>query len=636
MCGICGTIELKGLERDAASVRIARMVQSIHHRGPDDNGTAIFSKAALGMARLAIIDPSLGKQPLSDSTGRYTIVFNGEIYNYKQLRRVLERVGHSFSTNSDTEVVLHAFIEFKEDCVEHLNGMFAFVIWDDFESTLFGARDRFGLKPLFISQNDRNCLEFGSEMRVFEANSERSARIDLRSLSQYLAYEYLPSPQTMIRNVSRLPAASYFTFSSLGLKIERYWQPSFARSESRPPTLLGDYLTELERRLRAAVEMEMVSDVPIGVLLSGGLDSSTVAYFATEAAKHNGAEMPPAFSVKFEADSFDESKWATMVAKHLSMPHHVLEVSEQMLIDGTLEVLKSIDEPFADPSFVPTMLLSQFTRQHVKVVLGGDGGDELFAGYPTYLAHQLIYYYETLIPRWIRASLIPSIVELLPVSDRYLSIDFKLKRFLSGRGLPIEVRHQRWLGSFSPAEISEILLPEVQFPEADIYDPARHAVVSSGARMDINQVLACDMALYLEGDILTKVDRASMLKSLEVRVPLLNQHLARFVLEMPPEFKIKGLQTKRALRSVMRGKLPDAVLTRRKQGFSFHLGRMLKTGLKPVMMELLSEDRLKRQAIFNPEVVKLLIDDHLSGRKDLRKQLWTLMMFQGWYSKYIN
>jgi asparagine synthase (glutamine-hydrolysing) len=612
------------------------MLAALAHRGPDDAGIFDSTPATLGMTRLAILDLVAGHQPMSDSAGRYHIVFNGELYNYRSLRSVLERAGHTFTTASDTEVVLRAFIEFGDRCVEYFNGMFAFVIWDRDAQVLFGARDRIGIKPLYVYAGVGPRLVFAAELTALLEADGIERKVDLAGLAHYLSFEYLPAPHAAIAGVTRLPPATRFTFDRTGLKTERYWSPSFVRSENRPPTSWRDYLPELDRRLEEAVGMEMVADVPVGILLSGGLDSSTVAYYAAKRAEKSAHPPPTCFAVRFTEQSFDESVYAREAAKALRLPIQELELNEEALVGGVQEVLARIDEPFADPSLVPTFLLSRFARREVKVVLSGDGGDELFAGYPTYQAHRAIEVYERLLPRAVRARLIPWVVSKLPVSDRYLSIDFKLKRFLSGRGLPVEVRHHRWLGSFSPEEQRRILSADRRLDELDPYEPARTLYNRNDARSLYNKVLYCDMNLYLEGGILTKVDRATMANSLEARVPLLNHRVVSYVLEIPYEFKLRLFRSKFLLKMLMRGKLPRSIVERRKHGFGFPLSRLLKGPLDPVVRAVLDPEKIRAQGIFDSSAIVEVLGYHRSGRYDLGKQIWTLMVFQAWHDRVIG
>lgn len=635
MCGIAGFVDFRGISCETTGAKLGRMLGKLNHRGPDDEGVFISRNAALGMRRLAILDLPAGHQPMRDTTGRYTIVFNGELYNYRQMRTVLEKVGYKFTTSSDTEVVLYSFIEFGERCVEYFNGMFAFVIWDEFSDSLFGARDRIGIKPLYIHCGIGPSIAFASELSALLEAVDIPRKIDLRSLAHYLSFEYMPVPFSAISRVERIAPATRFIFDGRGLRRDRYWSPSFVRSENRPPTSWRDYVVELDKRLQEAVGMEMVADVPIGLMLSGGLDSSTVAYYAAQHAQSNSQPMPICFTASFAESSFDESRFAIETANTLGLPLEILNISEADLVDGATAVLSELDEPFADPSMVPTYLLARFAAKHVKVVLGGDGGDELFAGYPTYKAHRAIEIYERILPRFIRSRVLPWFIEKLPSSDRYISIDFKLKRFLAGRGLPAEVRHHRWLGSFSPREQKLLLHPARHLEELDPYEPARLMFNDNDARTLPNKILYCDMNLYLEGGILTKLDRATMRSSLEARVPLLNHRVVSYVLEIPFEFKLRLLKSKFLLKMLMHRRLSDRIVHRPKHGFGFPLSRLLRGPLRDLADRVLERSKIEEQGIFRAKEVRKFIDYHCSGKHDLGRPIWTLMAFQAWYDRII-
>ncbi|MBU0703759.1 MAG: asparagine synthase (glutamine-hydrolyzing), partial [Chloroflexi bacterium] len=397
MCGICGIVNISAsrpIDRDV----LLRMTQVLEHRGPDDRGIYIDEQAGLGSRRLSIIDLAGGRQPIANEDETMWIVFNGEIYNYRELRAYLQKRGHVFRTRTDTEVILHLYEEFGVDCAQHLNGIFAFAIWDARREELVIARDRMGIKPLYYTEAAGQLI-FGSEMKALLAHPDVARDIDPISLNEYLAFEYVPSPRTIIRDVHRLEPGHILRYDARGLHVQQYWNISLARSEYRPPVNWRDYASGLQDTLKDAVRQELVSDVPVGVLLSGGIDSSTIAALMVES--YPGTV--DSFSIGFEEASFDESRYARMAAEHLGTRHHELVFTSGMVAEMVLTVTDFLDEPFGDSSLIPTFLLSQFARERVKVVLGGDGGDELFAGYPTLVAHRLIEYYERIIPWHIRA-----------------------------------------------------------------------------------------------------------------------------------------------------------------------------------------------------------------------------------------
>jgi asparagine synthase (glutamine-hydrolysing) len=629
MCGICGFVHAE-TARPAALPIVEAMCRTIERRGPDDQGTFVLGNIALGSRRLSIIDLEGGRQPIASEDGAITTVFNGEIYNYRELTALLKRRGHQFSTQSDTEVIVHGYEEFGTEFVQHLNGMFAIAIWDNRKQRLLLARDRTGIKPLYYTLQ-AGTLIFGSELKAILAYPGVSRSIDLVALNEYLSFEYVPTPRTIFQEVSRLPPGHMLAYTPGGeTQITQYWDVNLARSEGVQPRALQDYTTELHALLREVVEKEMVSDVPIGVLLSGGIDSSAVAAAMMDAAPGR----VKSFSISFEDPSFDESAYAQQVAKHLGTEHYELKLTPSIALDLLPRIADVMDEPLGDSSLVPTYLLSQFTRGYVKAALGGDGGDELFGGYSTLQAHRLVEYYERLVPSFVRLRLMPWVVDHLPVSYDNISLDFKVRRFIGGRGIPAIVRHHRWLGSFTPADKKQLVEPWAQLQEKDTYDICYEHLHACRAEVQVNQILYADMKLYMEGDILPKVDRASMANSLEVRVPFLNHSLVEYVAALPHALKLRGMTTKYLLRRTLAGRIPDNILKRGKKGFNMPVAKWLTGPLRPLAEEAFSESRLKNDGFFNPVFVRRLLDDHMAGRRDQRKLLWTLMAFQLWYERW--
>jgi asparagine synthase (glutamine-hydrolysing) len=630
MCGICGIVSF-GDTPLLEDKTLCAMIQSMKHRGPDEEGIYNDGHVGLGSCRLSIIDLAGGKQPIANEDESMWIVFNGEIYNYRELCTFLQKKGHAFRTQTDTEVILHLYEEFGADCVHHLNGIFAFAIWDSLRQEIILARDRMGVKPLYYTQAINQFI-FGSELKVILTHPDVKRDIDFISLNEYLSFEYVPSPRTIISGIHRLEPGRILRCNKYGLHIEQYWHMSMAPSESHAPVDWRDYANAFHQVFRDSVQQELVSDVPVGVLLSGGLDSSAVTALMVDS--YPG--IVNSFSVKFEEDSFDESGYARLVAKHLGTNHKELVLTSKMTIETVPKIVDFLDEPFGDSSLIPTFLLSKFAREDVKVVLGGDGGDELFAGYPTLIAHRLIEYYERLIPWHIRTYIAPKILELLPTSFDNISLDFKVRRFLSGRGMPLQVRHHRWLGSFVD-ENKELLLQSWLKPVLrDTYTQAYIHARQSDATLALNQLLYVDMKMYLEGDILYKVDRASMAASLEVRVPFLNRNVVDFVTSLPVELKLHWLTSKYLLKKSMRHILPNKIINRAKKGFNMPVAYWLTGALRELTLDMLSEVHLKQQGLFNSTYVKHLLDEHLSRDRDNRKELWTLLIFQLWYDKYFQ
>jgi len=624
VCGICGEVKLR--DGPPPSLDVTReMLRTMRHRGPDGEGVFGDSQVALGAVRLAIIDLTGGQQPIQNEDGSITIVFNGEIYNFASLRSQLERLGHRFATHSDTETIVHAYEEFGTECVQHLNGIFSFAIWDQPRRSLFIARDRLGVKPLFYAVTDDSVI-FASELRVMLAHPRLTRQVDLVSFNDYLTFEYVPTPRSMIKGIRKLPPGHTLTVHGGRATVEPYWDVRLERSESGRKSE-REYERELLDRLEESVRRELVSDVPVGVLLSGGLDSSAIAVMA---ARHYPGTLQT-FTAAFEDESFDESSFARVVAERTGAQHHEIVVSADRLLALVPKLGELVDEPLGDSSFVPTYLLSQLVQRHVKVALGGDGGDELFAGYPTYQAHRLVEYYEMVVPEPIRRDIVPRLIGRLPTSFDNVSFDFKLKRFISARGAPVATRHHQWLGSFTPDETRSILEPWAYVEERDVFEIVTQHQRRCAARQAVNQLLYWDMKMYLEGDILQKVDRASMACSLEVRVPLLNHLLVEWATALPHDLKLRGFTTKYLFRKALRRILPPEITDRKKKGFNMPVAKWLVGPLRELVEDTLSESRLRADGFFRPAGVRRLLDEHYSRRRDNRKLIWTLLIFQLWH-----
>ncbi|HEV2476012.1 MAG TPA: asparagine synthase (glutamine-hydrolyzing), partial [Candidatus Dormibacteraeota bacterium] len=537
MCGICG---VAGGHPARGRELVQAMCAAMEHRGPDDEGFGTNDQVVLGMRRLSIIDVGGGHQPMANEDSTVWVVQNGEIYNHLELRGQLIAHGHVFRTQSDTEVLVHGYEQWGQAMVERLNGMFAFAVHDLRAGTVLLARDRMGIKPLHYAI-DGDRLVFASELKALLRDPALRRGVDPAALDDYLTYEFVPSPRTIVRGISKLRPGHTLTWSirERSARVERYWAPQLNAGDGRHD--LDHESSRLLECLRESVRKELNSDVPLGVFLSGGIDSSAVAAMMTQL----GVEVKT-FSVGFAERSFDESGYAREVARHLGTDHHEVTLEPAAMLELIPKLPQLLDEPLGDASIIPTYLLSEFTRRHVKVALGGDGGDELFAGYPTLQAHRLAGYY-TRLPRLLRGGLVEPVVRRLPVSRDNLSFDFRAKRFIAGAELPVAERHLTWMGSFPPRGVS------LEDEQASL-DP-------------LNQVLMRDMRYYLEGDILVKLDRASMMASLEARVPLLNNDFVGYATSLPLNMKLRGMRSKFLLKRALRGVLPDRILNRPKKGF---------------------------------------------------------------------
>ncbi len=624
MCGICGWV---GSTTSDAPALLDRMTDALSHRGPDDRGTwHLRDEVHLGHRRLAIIDPSpAGRQPMT--AGPVTVVLNGEIYNYESLRARLRDSGRTFETGSDTEVLLQGYLHWGlDDLLARLDGMFAFALWDDTDRRLIIARDRMGEKPLYYTEIG-GTLIFGSELRALIVHPDVPRDIDSVSLRKYLAYDYIPAPRAMLRGVKKLEAGHMLVWEAGKSAVRRYWDmPSPAAPISDPGAAAG----ALWEAIRSGVESRLVSDVPVGLFLSGGLDSTAVVVAASEL--RNPAELPT-FCIGFDDPSFDESTHAGAVARHLGTQHHQERLTADVLLSMIPEIVGGLDEPLADPSLIPTHLLARFTRGHVKVALGGDGGDELLLGYPTFGAHRIAQA-AAAVPRPLRRALIEPFVRALPVSDANWSLDYRLKRFVAGLDYPPLARHFAWIGGLLPHEHADLLEPSIYAAAhaADPYDDLARLTGRWSRPEDPLDLLTYVYArMYLSEGVLQKVDRATMAHGLESRAPLLSQDVVAACARIPAGLKLRRGTTKWILRHALRGKVPDAIIDRPKKGFGVPLTAWLKGPLLPLCRELLDPAELRGQAIFKAEACERLIKEHCEGWKDNRKVLWALMVFQLWH-----
>jgi asparagine synthase (glutamine-hydrolysing) len=632
MCGIAGwaNLDARVPSNNGASEILRAMCERLTHRGPDSEGLMVSEGVALGMRRLAVIDLMTGEQPATSEDNRISVIFNGEIYNYKELRAGLQARGHQFRSQSDTEVLPHLYEEYGAKMLEHLNGMFAFALWDARAKRLLLARDRFGEKPLYWGIF-KNQLLFASEPKALLAHPLVQPRLNLQSLRQYLAFDYVPAPLSIYEGIYKLPAAHALTLEDGQVEINSYWQLSYKTVESDfTEEAAGERLREL---LFDAVRLRLMSDVPLGVLLSGGIDSSTIAALAARAS----TEAVKTFSVSFAESSFDESTYARRVAKFLGTDHYEERLSANLAANLVSEIGSWMDEPLSDPSLVPTYLLSRFTRRHVTVALSGDGSDELFAGYPMYRAHKLAETYAR-VPKALRSALIEPLVRHLPVKTKNLSFDYKARRFISGADYEEVARHHIWFGSFTAKDQAQLLTAEVRrATNDDVYSEARRILDEEcDAETLVERMQCLDARLYLAGDILTKVDRASMTVSLEVRAPFLDHRIAEYAASLPVNYKLRGRNSKYILKRAVRGLVPSFVERRSKKGFGVPVAEWLKKTLRPLARDLLAPARLRRHGLFDPQYVARLQNEHERGVANHRKLLWTLLMFELWHESFIE
>jgi asparagine synthase (glutamine-hydrolysing) len=620
MCGICGLVSLDGASRPDRAT-LASMNATLVHRGPDSDGLLVDGPVGLAARRLSIIDLEGGDQPIVNEDGSVHVVQNGEIYNYRELRAELERRGHRFSTRSDTEVLVHLYEELGARFMEPLRGMFAVALWDSRERRLVIGRDRFGIKPLYYARTD-GTLSFASELKALTAQPGLGREVDFDALEAYLAFNSIPAPLTIFSRVRKLPAGHTLVWEGGEPEIARYARPRpVPAAEVRDE---GDeqLAAELRERLLDSVRAHLVADVPVGVLLSGGIDSSALTALAASVSH----EPVSTFSIGFEESSFDELSAARVVANRYGTDHHELVVRPDA-VELLPPLVEAFDEPFADSSALPTYLVSQLAAGSVKVALSGEGGDELFGGYYTYVADQLA-------PRVAPAArALRGVVERLPSSSAKASLDYKAKRFVRGAHLPPLERHHAWKEIFSDDARAELLARrrDGTSDPLDLYRARYEETVGADPLARLQDV---DLGIYLVDDLLVKTDRASMAHSLEARVPFCDETVAEFALALPAAKKVRGFAKKRLLRRAVAPLLPRSIVRGRKQGFSVPVAAWLRGELEPFARDVLAAETVDRQGYFQPRRVSALIDAHVSRREDASRQIWGLMAFTLWAERY--
>jgi asparagine synthase (glutamine-hydrolysing) len=606
LCGIAGFTHKHSIPDRSL---IATAARSITHRGPDQSGTYESKHVSLGAVRLKIIDLEGGEQPMRSDDGDSVIVFNGEIYNHVELRRELEELSVRFRSRCDTEVVLRAYLRWGSASFNKLRGMFAFAIWTERERRLVLCRDRLGIKPLYIHRRGED-LYFGSELKTLFAHPEIDRTLDLDGLNLYLSLNYIPGPYTMIEGIRKLPPGHWLEWHDGEVFSQPYWTLTF---EPRPYSL-SEATEELDSLLRSSVREHLVSDVPLGVWSSGGLDSSTIVHYSAEAA---GRQLNT-FSVSFQGRSFDESRWFREVAARYGTDHHEFDLNpEADLVDTIEQMAYYSDEPSSDAGALPVWFLSKMSRRFVTVALSGEGADELFGGYNTYLADA---YAERLrlLPRFVRRAGAAA-ARLLPVSDEKIGFDYKVRRMLDGSLLDPAEAHFFWNGTFTAAQRKALLEREYyrNWPQLATGDP-----------------LFVDQNYYLPDDILYKTDRMSMAHSLEVRPPFLDHRIVEFASRLPRDLKVHGSTLKYVLRELMRDKLPQSVLTRKKEGFDIPAHQWLRTCLKPLVLDTINRETVEAAGVFNWAVLHRFLHLHLNRKENLGYHIWGLLTLFLWIKRW--
>jgi asparagine synthase (glutamine-hydrolysing) len=613
VCGIAGIASGSGT---ADPERLRAMSATLVHRGPDADGTLVDGPVALASRRLSIIDLETGDQPIANEDGTVHVIQNGEIYNYRELRAELERAGHRFATQSDTEVLVHLYEQHGDGFAERLRGMFAIALWDAPRRRLVLARDAFGIKPLYYCEDNGDLL-FASELRALPRGE-----VDPEALDAFLAFNSVPGPLSIFRGTRKLPPGHVLAWQDGKVELSRFARPAPVTAEDVRREDEDELAEELRARLRDSVRAHLIADVPVGVLLSGGVDSGLLAALAAQ----ESGDAVHTFSIGFEESSFDELEDARTVATEYATNHRelVLQPDAALLLPALAD---AFDEPFADSSALPTYLVSELAASHVKVALSGEGGDELFGGYYTYAADLLALRVGRLAP------LARPVVDRLPSSSRKASFDYKAKRFVRGAALPPLERHHAWKEIFSP-ELRAELTGRPQ--SGDPLDLLRARFAETEGAELLARLQDVDLGTYLVDDLLVKTDRASMAHSLEARVPYLDPLVAGLAQALPTKLKVSGLRKKRLLRKAAAPLLPRRIVYGRKRGFSIPAAAWLRGELEPFARDVLSPDMLRRQGYFRPEPVTKLIDRHVAGEEDLSRQLWGLLAFTLWHERHVE
>ncbi len=627
MCGIVGFVSKNSNSLDSSILE--RMNAAITHRGPDDDGFYMDEGVALGMRRLSIIDVAGGKQPIHNADKTKWIVFNGEIYNYQDLRNDLEERGHRFYTNSDTEAIVHLYDEYGADCLEHLRGMFALAIWDTVDKSLFLARDRVGKKPILYSHQDDGGLIFGSEFQALLQHPEISREVDLEAIDSYMSYLCIPAPMTAFKQIRKLEPGHWLRWKDGAIETKRYWMPDFSRKIKISEE---DAIEETTRILRESTKLRMISEVPLGAFLSGGVDSSIIVALMAQESSH----PVKTFSIGFEEQDFSELKYAKRVAEHVGAQYN-----EFVVRPNAMEVIPTLvehyGEPYADSSAIPTYYVAKETRKHVTVALNGDGGDESFAGYERYAAMQMAETYKRF-PTVLRRALVELPVRLLPTSEIKRSRFRDAKRFLQAANLPKTERYFRWMSTFNRDTKSELYTKDfaaaVSEQNASMYLDRWFAKANGSGTLDA--ALLTDQMTYLPNDLLVKVDIASMANSLEARSPFLDHKLIEFAAMLPEDLKMRRFQTKSLLKKVAARLVPKEVVYRRKMGFGVPIGKWFRGDLKEFVKEVLLSERSLKRGIVKPEMLERLVREHTNAERDHAFQLWTLLMLELWFQRFID
>jgi asparagine synthase (glutamine-hydrolysing) len=631
MCGIVAIVE-RDLTRPVSAADIERMVRTLVHRGPDEQGLAALPGVGLGMRRLSIVDLAGGQQPFTSEDGAILLVANGEIYNCDSLRDDLLARGHSFRSRSDIEVLVHAYEQWGEAFLERVRGMFAVALWDGRSQTLLAARDRAGEKPLYYTLTPEG-LRVASEIKALLSRPEVRRDLDDEGLDQFLTYEYIIAPRTIFRDILKIPAGHYLLYRGGAATVRRYWDAAAVPVRTWKDE---DAAATLRETLRGAVASQMMADVPLGAFLSGGIDSSAIVAFMAEHGRDTGTEVNT-FSMGFADGSYNELPYAREIADLFGTTHREGAVTPDLL-DLFERLVVHIDEPFADVSLFPTYLVSQIARDHVKVALTGDGGDELFGGYDTYEAQRLA----ARLSRFTTPSalrVLNRLVSLWPPSEKKKGLVNKVRRFVEGVAqAPADIQQYRWMTFLGPDGKRRLYSRAFldRLAGSDVYRPVRDALAAASPDDLLNRQLYADLRIYLADDILVKVDRMSMATSLETRAPLLDADVMELAFSFPGDLKVRDGERKFVLKQALDGVLPRRILSRSKEGFSIPMKNWLRRELKPLMLELLSREAIARRGVFDGADVERRVGEHLDGRENHAHVLFALMVFERWAREFLD
>lgn len=621
MCGICGVYNV-GNDAPVPHNQISAMIQLIAHRGPDDSGIYLDGPLGLGFARLSIIDLSGGHQPMCNETGDIWIVFNGEIWNYQQLRKDLLAKGHQFKTQSDTETIIHAYEEYGVACIARLHGMFGLALWDAPRRRLLLARDRAGKKPLYYTRT-QNAIIFGSEIKAILGHPEVRREADVQAIVDFLSIRYVPAPATLFKNIYKVLPGHWLLFEGEHIHEACYWDFSFGKTEQRPT---AEYLTGIRQHVQQAVAERMMADVPIGALLSGGVDSSIITGIMRQLTSHK----VKTFSVGFDQPGFSELPYARMVADHFGTEHHELVVKAADMTRYWPLLTWHRDEPVSEPSDLGVYLISKLARQHVKVVLSGEGADELFAGYPKYVVDWLAYYYHIL-PPMLRDKGIQQLLDRLPYSMR------KLKTAAHNLSQPTPQRWMNWFGIFNEPAKTQLLAPALQAcVDLDASREFRRWITQNPQRDDLSSMLYLDTKIWLPDNLLMKGDKMTMAASLESRIPMLDDRLIEYAASIPSNAKIRALKPKYLLKRAFADFLPAPILTRKKMGFNVPTGAWFRDAQRELISNLLLSERIRSRGYFNADYIERIVQDHLHGKTNYQAQIFTLASLELWFRVFID